>query len=186
MLLLFFSCKVFMTPWTAARQASLSPTISWSLLKLMMMSMRSSNLLVLCGPLLLLPSVLPSIRVFSMSWLLASGGQRIGASTSVLPMNIQGWFHLGLTGWSPCSPRDSSRAFSSIIITLSFKGWCSFVLQFWDFVSPHHIYVCLDFIEFDLILLSNLSLSEPEDSLQQPSSETPSCPRFRNAQKPFL
>ena len=152
----------------------------------MMMSMRSSNLLVFCHPLLLLPSVLPSIKVFSMSRLFPSGGQRIGASTSVLPVNIQGWFHLGLTGLISLESKGLSRAFSNTTITLSFKGWCSFVLQFWDFVSPQHIYVCLEFIEFDLILLSNLSLSEPEDSLQQSSSETPSRPGFRNAQKHFL
>ena len=58
-----------------------------------------SNHLVLCGPLLLLPSILPSIRVFPVSQFFASGGQSIGASAlaSVLPMNIQGWFPLGLT-----------------------------------------------------------------------------------------
>ena len=57
-----------MTPWTAARQASLSFTISlsWSLLKLMYTeSVMPSNHLILCHPLLLLPSILPSIRVFS-------------------------------------------------------------------------------------------------------------------------
>ena len=84
---------LFVTLWTVACKASLSSTISWSLLKLMM-SMRLSNLLVLCGPLLLLAlleSPSQHIKVFSMSQLFASGGQRIGASTSVLPMNIQGW-----------------------------------------------------------------------------------------------
>ena len=55
-----------MTPWTAACQASLSFTISQSLLKLMSIgSMMSSNHLILCCPLLFLPSILPSIRVFS-------------------------------------------------------------------------------------------------------------------------
>ena len=55
-----------MTPWTAARQASLSITNSQSLLKLMSIeSMMSSNHLILCYPLLLLPSIFPSIRVFS-------------------------------------------------------------------------------------------------------------------------
>ena len=55
-----------MTPWTAAHQSSLSFTISWSLLKLLSIeSMMSSNHLILCHPLILLPSVLPSIRVFS-------------------------------------------------------------------------------------------------------------------------
>ena len=55
-----------MTPWTAACQASLSFTISWSLLKLMSIkSVMPSNHLILCHPLLLLPSIFPSIRVFS-------------------------------------------------------------------------------------------------------------------------
>ena len=55
-----------MTPWTAARQASLSITISQNLLKLISIkSVMSSNRLILCHPLLLLPSVFPSIRVFS-------------------------------------------------------------------------------------------------------------------------
>ena len=57
---------LFATPWTAARQASLSITNSWSLLKLMSFrSVMPSNHLFLCHPLLLLPSVFPSIRVFS-------------------------------------------------------------------------------------------------------------------------
>ena len=55
-----------MTPWTAARQVSLSITNSWSLLKLMsILSVMPSNHLILCHPLLLPPSVFPSIRVFS-------------------------------------------------------------------------------------------------------------------------
>ena len=58
--------RLFATPWTAARQASLSITNSWSLLTLMSIeSMVPSNHLILCHPLLLLPSIFPSIRVFS-------------------------------------------------------------------------------------------------------------------------
>ena len=79
-------------------QVFLSFTISWSLLKLMSIeSVIPSNLLILCHPLLLLPSVFPSIRVFSKSQFFASGGQSTGASASVRPMNIQGWFSLGWT-----------------------------------------------------------------------------------------
>ena len=61
------SCvQLFASPWTAAHQASLSFTISWSLLKLMSIeSMMPSNHLVLCPPLLLPPLIFPSIRVFS-------------------------------------------------------------------------------------------------------------------------
>ena len=60
------SCvQLFATPWTAARQAALSITNSWSLLTLMSIeSMMPSNYLILCRPLLLLPSIFPSIRVF--------------------------------------------------------------------------------------------------------------------------
>ena len=58
--------RLFATPWTAARQASLSVTNSWSLFKLMSIeSVMSFNQLILCHPLLLLPSIFPSIRVFS-------------------------------------------------------------------------------------------------------------------------
>ena len=58
--------RLFMTPWTAARQASLSIANSQNLLKLMSIeSMMPSNHLILCLPPLLLPSILPSIRVFS-------------------------------------------------------------------------------------------------------------------------
>ena len=60
------SCSLFATSWTAALQASLSVTNSWSLLKLMSIeSVMTSNHLILCRPLLLLPSIFPSIRVFS-------------------------------------------------------------------------------------------------------------------------
>ena len=66
---LLVSCSVVSdsaTPWTAACQASLSFTISWSLLKLISIeSMMPSNHLILCRPILLLPSIFPSIRVFS-------------------------------------------------------------------------------------------------------------------------
>ena len=58
--------QLFATPWTAARQASLSMTNSWSLLKLTSIELvMPSNHLILCHPLLLLPSVFPSIKVFS-------------------------------------------------------------------------------------------------------------------------
>ena len=58
--------RIFATPWTAARQASLSITNSWRLFKLMSIKLvKSSNHLIFCHPLLLLPSIFPSIRVFS-------------------------------------------------------------------------------------------------------------------------
>ena len=85
---------LFATPWTAAHQASLSITNSQSPPKPMSIeSVMSSNYRILCHPLLLLPSIFPSIRVFSNESALASGGPSIGvsASISVLPMNTQDW-----------------------------------------------------------------------------------------------
>ena len=78
------------TPQTAASQASLSMANSQSLLKLMSTeSVMPSSHLILCHPLLLLPSIFPSITVFQVSQLSTSGDQSIGvsASTSVLPVN---------------------------------------------------------------------------------------------------
>ena len=105
--------RLFVTPWTAARQASLSITNSQSLLKLMSIELvMPSNYLILCCPFLLLPSIFPSIRVFSIE----SGGQIIGASASVLSMNIQDWFPLGLTGLISLLSKGLSRVFSSTTI----------------------------------------------------------------------
>ena len=87
------------TPWTAAWQVSQFFTISLSLLKpVCIESVMPSNHLILCCPLLLLHSIFPNIRVFSTELALLSGGQSSGASASVLPMNMQGWLPLGLTG----------------------------------------------------------------------------------------
>ena len=76
-----------------------------------------SNHFLLCRPApLLLPSIFPSIRVsFPMSWLFASGGQSIGvsASASVLPINIQNWFPLGLTGLISLLSKGLARVFSN-------------------------------------------------------------------------
>ena len=86
------SYPTFVTPWTVACQASLLFTISQSLLKLMSIeSMMPSNHLILCHPLFLPTSVLPSIRVFSNELALSIRYQSIGASASasVPSMNIQ-------------------------------------------------------------------------------------------------
>ena len=73
-------------------------TISRSMFKFMSIkSVMLSNHLILSCPFFLLPSVFPSIRVFSNELAITSGDQSIGASASVLLMNIQGWFPLGLT-----------------------------------------------------------------------------------------
>ena len=116
LLLLLFNVLLFATPWTTACQAPLSSTISPSLLKFMCIeAVMLSNHLILCRHLLLLPSVFPSISVFSNGQLFPSDGQRTEASVSasILPMNIQGSFPLGLTGLISSQFKGFSRVFSS-------------------------------------------------------------------------
>ena len=94
--------QLFVTPWTEARQASMSITNSRSLLKLMSIkSVMPSNHLILCHPLLLLPSMFPSIRVF-FQWVSSLHHMakvlEFQPQHQLLPMNIQDWFPIGLTG----------------------------------------------------------------------------------------
>ena len=107
------SCvQLFVTPWTAAHQASLSITSSRSLLKPMSIeSVMPSNHLILCRPFSSCPQSFPTSGSFPVSCLLASGGQSIAAlaSVSVLPLNIQGWFPLGLIGLISLRQRDSQE-----------------------------------------------------------------------------
>ena len=85
-----------------------------SLLKLMSIELvMPSKHLILRHPLLLLPSVFSNIRVFLMSQFFASGGQSIGASALVLPMNNQDWFSLGWTGWISLQSKGLPRVFSN-------------------------------------------------------------------------
>ena len=90
--------RLFSTLWTAAHQTSLSFTISLSFLNLMSIeSVITFNHLILCHS--SCPQFFPASGSFPMSWLFESGGQSTGASAlaPVFPMNIQGWFPLGLT-----------------------------------------------------------------------------------------
>ena len=118
----FSRVRLFATPWLAACQASLSITNSRSSLKLRSIeSGMPSSHLILCCPLLLLPSN-PSQHqnLFPVSQPFAWGGQSIGVSAlaSVLPVNTQ--------DWSPCSPRDSQESSP----TLQFKSLNSSALSF--------------------------------------------------------
>ena len=111
--------QLFVTPWIGAHQASLSITNSRSLLKPMSIeSVMPSSHLFLCRPLLLLPPIPPSIRVFSNESTLQWGGQSIGvsASASVLPMNTQDWSPLGWTGWISLQSKGLSRVFSNTTV----------------------------------------------------------------------
>ena len=90
------------------------------------------NHVVLCCPLLFLPSIFPSIRVFSNESVLVSAGQSIGvsASASVFPMNIQDWFSLGWTGWIFLESKTLSRVSSPTPQFKSINSWMlSFIVQ---------------------------------------------------------
>ena len=136
------SCAwLFATPWTEARQASLSIINSRSFLKLMSIeSVMSSNHLILCCPLLLLPSILPASGSFQMSQFFISGSPSIGASASasVLPMNIQDWFPLEWTGWISLLSKGLSRVFFNT--TVQKHQFFSAQLSLW---SNSHIHTWL-------------------------------------------
>ena len=103
--------QLFVIPWTAACQASLSITNSQSLLKLMSIaSVMPSNNLIFCCPFSSCLQSLPASGSFLMSRFFASGGQSIGVSVSALLMlNIEDWFPLGWTGSISLQSKGLSR-----------------------------------------------------------------------------
>ena len=104
----------FLTPWTAARQASLSITNSQGLLKLMSIeSVMPSNHLILFRPRLLPPSIFPSIRVFSNESVLNIRWPKCWSFNFSISysINIQDWFPLGWTGWISLQSKGLSRVF---------------------------------------------------------------------------
>ena len=135
------SCSVVSdsaTLWTAAHEASLSITNSQSLFKLMSIeSVMPSSHLILCRPLLLLPSIVPNIRIFSNESVLCIRWPKywMSASASVLPVNIQYWFPLGLTGWISLQSKGLSRVFSNT--TVQKHQFFSAQLSLW-FNSQNH------------------------------------------------
>ena len=129
---------LFVTPWTAALQASRSITISWSFPKLMSIeSVIPSNHLVLCHPLLLMPSIFTSLRVFSIESVLHIRWPKYWSfSFSVSPYNEHsGWFPSGLTGLISLLSKGLSRVFSSTtVIALRVHG------------KEHTLRVCCNFV----------------------------------------
>ena len=111
--------QLFATPQTAAHQAPLSSTIARSLLKIMSIKlMMLSNHLILCHPLLLLPSIFPSIRIFSSALALHIRWPKYGSlSFSISPSNeYSGLISLGWTGWISFLSTGLSRVFSSTTV----------------------------------------------------------------------
>ena len=111
--------QLFVAPWTATRQGSLSITNSQSLLKLMSIeTVMPSNNLILCHPLLLLPSIFPSIRVFSNELALRIRWPKYWSfNFNISPSNeYSNWFPLGRTGWISLQFTRLSRVFSSTTV----------------------------------------------------------------------
>ena len=136
------SCvRVFATPWTAARQAPLSITSSQSLLKLMsIQSVMPSNHLILCRPLLLLPSIFPSIRVFSNESVLHIRGPKYWSfSFNICPPNEYSGLISFRMDWLDllASPKDSQESSP----TPQFKSINSSVLSFLYIVQLSHPYM---------------------------------------------
>ena len=114
------SCiQLFVTPWTAARRASLSTTNSQSLLKPMSIeSVMPSNHLILCRPLLLLPSIFPSIRVFSNESVLCIRWPMYWSFSFIIsPTNkYSEEISLGWTGWISLQSKGLSKVFSNTTV----------------------------------------------------------------------
>ena len=137
--------QLFVTPWTAAHQASLSITNSWSLpnscpLSLWCHSTISSSVIPFSSHL----QSFPASGSFPMSQFFASSGQSIGvsASAAVLPMNIQDWFPLGWTSWISLQSKGLSRIFSNT--TVQHYQFFGAQLSLW---SNSHIHTWLVAIE---------------------------------------
>ena len=141
---------LFVTPWTAARQASLPITKTQSMFKLMSIEpVMPPNHLIPCPP-LLLPSSFPASGSFQMSQFFATGGQIIGVSapTSVLSMNIQDWSPLGCTGWISLQSKGLSRVYSSttvqkhqfFVLSLHYGPTLTSVHEYWK----NHSFDCRD------------------------------------------
>ena len=112
--------NLFVTPWTVTRQASLFLTISWSLPKFMFIALvMLSSHLILWHPLLLPCTIFPSIRDFSSESAACIRWPKYWSfsfSISVLPMSIQGWFPLRLTGLISLLSKRLSGVFSSTTV----------------------------------------------------------------------
>ena len=111
--------RLFTTPWTPARQASLSITNSWSLPKPMSIeSVIPSNHLILCRPLLLLPSIFPSIRVFTNESALCIRWPKYWSfSFNISPSNEHpGLISCRWTGWVSLQFKGLSRVFSNTTV----------------------------------------------------------------------
>ena len=132
---------LFVIPWTAAPQTPLSSTTSQRLLQFMSIE---SAILSSAAPFFFCLQSFPASGSFQISQFFASGGQNIGAPAlaSVLPMNIQDWFPLGLTGLISLLSKGLSRVFSSATIqkyqffNAQFSLWSNSYIHTWLLGKP--------------------------------------------------
>ena len=133
--------QLFLTLWTAACQASLSDTNSRSLLKLMSIkSVMPSNHLILCRPLLLLPSIFPSIRVFSRESVLCIRWPKYCSfSFSINPSNKYSglisfkivWFNLAVQGTQEFSPTPQFKSINSSVLSFLYGPIFTSIHDYW-------------------------------------------------------
>ena len=133
--------RLFVTPWIAAHQASLSITNSRSLLKLMSIeSVMLSNHLILCRPLLLLPSIFPSIRVFSNESVHIRWPKYWNFSFSISPSNEYSglisfrmdWLDLlAVQGSQESSPIPQFKSINSSVLSFLYSPTCTSIHDYW-------------------------------------------------------
>ena len=133
---------LFVTPWTAAHQASLSITNSQSLLKLRSIeSVMPSNHLILCHPLLFLPSIFPSIRIFSNESVFCIRWPKYWSfSFSISPSNEYSglisfridWFDLAVQGTlQESSPTPQFKSINSPVLSFLYDPALTFIYDYW-------------------------------------------------------
>ena len=145
-------CLTLVTPWTASYQASMSITNSQNLLKLMSVkSVMPPTHFILCCPLLLLPSVFPSIRIFSSESVFHIRWPKCWSfSFSISPTNEYSGlisFRFDLV-WSPCYPTDSQesspapqfKSINSLVLSLLYGPNLTSIHDYWK----NHSFDCTD------------------------------------------
>ena len=139
---LFSQVWLFATPWTAARQASLSITNSRSLLKLMSISLvMPSNRIILCRPLLLLPSIFPGIRVFSNEsalhirwpkyWSFSFGISPSNEYSGLIYLGWTGWISLQCKGSQESSPAPQFKSINSLALSFLYSPTLTSIHDYW-------------------------------------------------------
>ena len=127
------SCvRLFATPWATAYQASLATTNSWSLLKLMSIeSVMPSNHLILCSPLLLLPSIFPSIRIFSESALCIRWPKYWNFSFIISPSNEYSGFISCRIDWFDLFAVQGFKSINSLVLSFLYSPTLTSIHDYW-------------------------------------------------------